>query len=169
MRWKPTILGGLTVVGLIAFAAAQTTPIFNWLGTETFRITLGSGSGVNIDLNTVRSTMSASPLGATTIANVSPLGGVPTFGTLLATGAITTVNVTMPNPANDGQRVCITNGTGSNFSSNTNVATVPSGGVQTQTMAVAVASASVNAGVSACWVFKLNPGSTSTGVWYRTV
>ncbi len=167
--WKRLILGVGVALGLTALVLAQTTPIYNWLGTETFRITLGSGSGTSIDFNTVRSTRSASPLGAIAIANVSPTGAIPTFGTLLATGTITTLNVTMPNPSNDGQQVCITNGTGSNFSSNTNVATLPSGGTQTQTMAVAVSSASINAGVSACWVFKLNPGSTTTGVWYRTV
>lgn len=156
----------LLIAGAVGLALAQSTPIYTWLGTETFRITLGSGSGVNIDLNTVRSTVSASPVAATTTSNISPTGAMPLLGTLYATGAITTWNNTFPNPANQGQKWCLANSTGTDFTSNTSIGVAPSG-TQTQTMNTTFQAQTIAAGASACWIFRFNAGSTTTGVWFR--
>lgn len=168
MWWKRTILGALTALGLTALVWAQSTPIYTWLGTEILRITLGSGTGVNITLDQIRNSTGASPLGATTTANVSPTGQMPSFGYLYATGAITTLNITLPNPVNQGQFVCVANSTGSTFTTNTTVAALPSGGTQTHTMNTSFNAQTLNAGSSACWTFAFTGTSTTTGVWWRT-
>ena len=156
---KRLLLGICAGLGLTALVLAQTTPIFNLLGTETFVVTLGSGSSIPVQLNVVRNSA-----GVTTVATGTTVNSVPTLATsyLVAIGAITTWGVTLPNPANDGQLFCVTNGTGSTFSSNTSVtaATTP----QSQTLAQSYSSQSLSAGASACWSYV---GPTNTGIWYR--
>lgn len=157
------VLGVLVLAG--AFAFAQTNPLYRWIGTETFTITLGSGSGVPITLNSVHNTVGVSPIGAGTTVNVSPSGFIPTVGHLVATGAITTWNVSLPNPSNHGQKVCLSNATAADFTTNTNVGAGT--GSQTQTMnAGSTATAqTIAAGASACWVFYMT--SNTAGTWYR--
>ena len=156
-------LGGLLLAGAIAIA--QTNPLYRWIGTETLRITLNSGTGVTIDLNSVHNTVGVSSIGAGTTVNVSPSGAIPTVGNLVATGAITTWNVSLPNPSNHGQKVCLSNGTGSDFTTNTNVGAGT--GTQTQTMNTGGTATGITiaAGTSRCWVFQMT--SNTAGTWYR--
>lgn len=156
----------LLLAGAIGLALAQTTPLYNWLGTETLKLTLGSGSVVETNLNMIRVTRSVSPVSATTTSNISPTGAAPNFGILLATGAITTWNNTFPNPAYEGQEVCLANGTGSDFTTNTSIGVAPSG-TQTQTLNTAFQAQTITAGGRACFVFRFNAGSSTTGVWFR--
>lgn len=155
--------GALVLAGALAFALAQTTPLYN-LNHALMTVNLGlpSGSGITEPISALTNTGGASPVGAGgTVTNAATLNAAY----LIATGAITTWAVTLPNPAYQGSKFCVANGTGSSFTSNTTV-TAPAGGTQTQTLNTTYNSQSLSAGASACWVFYL--GLTgSTGTWYR--
>lgn len=153
----------LVLTTALGWAVAQTTPLYNWThGGTLVNLTLPSGSGVTVPISVLTSTtgLVAVPAGTT----VTTTGNI-NAGYTVAIGAITTWGITLPNPANHGQVFCISNGTGSTFSSNTTV-TAPAGGTQTQSLAQTYSSQSLTAGASACWAFNL--GLTgSTGTWYR--
>lgn len=146
MRKLPT----LAAVGLLcagAVALAQTTPLRDFLGTETLRLTLGSGSVIDVTISQVRNTRGISPVGATTTLNVSPSG---TVGYLVSTGAITNLHVSLPNPADKGQVFFFTNG---DTASVTNANVGVQSGSQTQTMAATYAGQGVGPSSSVGWIY----------------
>ena len=156
---KRILLGVAAALGLATLVAAQTTPLYTLFGTETVVITLESGSSIRIPLNQIRNTMGVSPVGTGTTVNSSPTG---TTGYLIATGAITTWNVTLPNPAYGGQLLNIAADNGVVTTLN---ATVVSG-TQTQTLNTAF-SGTVSPGSPVGWIYRTLPTTPTTGTWFR--
>lgn len=157
---KLLILGAL-MLGLTTPAFAQPAPL-NLTGQETVTVTLLNGSGVAIPISQFRNVIEYTlvPTGTTVTST-----GTPTTGSFIATGAITTWSVTLPNPAYDGQVFTVANSTASAFTTNTTV-TAPAGGVQTQTLAVAYSGQTLAAnGGRASWLYAFT--SPTAGTWYR--
>lgn len=154
---KYLILAALLCAGAIAFA--QTTPLYNLTGNETVVTTLGSGSSIAIPINQIRNTNGVSPIGTGTTVNASPTGAT---GYLVATGPITTLNMTLPNPAYSGQTQFVSSDNGVVTTLNTTVVT----GTQTQTLNTAF-SGSVSPASPAGWVYYTLGTTPTTGTWYR--
>ena len=154
---KLLILAGLLCAGAIAFA--QTTPLYNLTGNETVVATLTSGSSITIPLNQIRNTNGVSPLGTGTTVNASPTGAT---GYLVATGAITTLNMTLPNPAYGGQTQFVSSDNGNITALNTTVVA----GTQTQTLNTAF-SGLITPASPIGWVYHTLSTTPTTGTWYR--
>ena len=146
-----------------AFAALITTlalgqQALNFTGNETWQVNTASGSGASMSLNQSRNTTGYQTVGAGATVASAPTNAV---NNLIATGAITTWNVTLPNPAFDGELFSVVNSTAAAFTTNTTVtaATTP----QNQSLAVAYSGSTLTAnGGSAEWQFQL-----SNLTWYR--
>lgn len=151
------------VLGLIAPGAllAQSPNLLNLTGLERVRIVLQNGSAVEAGLNHIRNSAGYALVGAgATVNSTATLAS----GNLIATGAITTWNVTLPNPAYDGMVFGVSNSTAAAFTTNTTVTAVA--GQQTQTLAVAYSGQTLAAnGGRALWQFSGPTGTT--GTWYR--
>lgn len=147
----------LALAGAIGFALAQSTPLYNLLGTETQRITLGSGSGITIPISQIQNTQGVSPIGAGTTVASSPTG---LSGILVATGSITTWDVTLPNPAYNGQVVTVVADNGTITTLRVTASTSP----QTQTLNSAF-SQSLTATSPVGWAYKAT--SSTVGTWFR--
>lgn len=159
MRKFATILG--LVLGLFAGVLALAQPVYNWTGTETLKATTNFGTIADISLNQVRNTHGYSTVATGTTVTSTPTSAV---SYLVAIGAITTWNITLPNPAQDGFLFNACNGTGSNFTSNVTV-TANASGTQNQTLAQSFSSQSINAGVCAAWLY--TSSVATAGTWYR--
>ena len=110
-----------------------------------------------VTLNQARNAVGHALVAAGTTVTSAPTNAV---AELIADGAITTWNITLPNPAYDGEQFIAANGTGSSFTSNVTVtaATTP----QNQTLAQSYSSQSISAGASAQWAFDF-----ASLTWYR--
>jgi hypothetical protein len=162
---KKLLLLGALALGLIAPAFSQTLPRPGSLtGTEQLKSTCNNGSGCNIIFNHVRNTAGYLLVPTGTTVNSTPNWYA---SQLIATGAITTWNITLPNPAPDGMQFSITNGTGSAFTTNTTV-TAPAGGNQAQTLNATFAGQTLASFGSASWQFTCTVVTNcSAGTWYR--
>jgi hypothetical protein len=158
MRIKPLILGVAAALGLSALVVAQTTPLYNLSGLSTVVVTLESGSSIRIPLNQIRNTMGVSPVGTGTTVNVSPTG---TVGYIVSTGAITTLNVTLPNPAYSGQQFILASDGGTITTARVTASSSP----QTQTLTTAFASTVNTSPVG--WIYYTLPTTPTTGTWFR--
>jgi len=157
---------GAHTLGLLApiagYAQSVPTPA-NYTGTELLRLTTNAGSAGQVTMNHVRNTM-----GYLLVATGGSITSNPTWyqSNVVATGAITTWAVNLPNPAPGGMMLRVTNSTAAAFTTNTTVAT--KAGSQTQTLAVAYASQTLAAnGGNAIWQFACTNANCTTGTWYR--
>lgn len=155
MRKLLTYAAGLLCAGVM-FALAQTTPIRNFTGNETMRLTLGSGSAIDVTLSQVRNTRGISPIATGTTVNVSPSAVV---GYLVASGAITTLNVTLPNPADKGQLFYIANG---HSAALTGINAFASTGTQTQTLNASYSSQTLSPSSAVGWIYDYDNSK-----WFR--
>lgn len=159
---RKLILGTLAGLAYIGAAFAQTVPTpAPYSGAEQLRCTTAAGSACNMLMNHVRNT-----LGYLLVSTGTTVNSTPTWyqASVVATGAITTWGITLPNPAPDGMIFSISNSTASAFTTNTTVtaASTP----QTHTLAVAYASQTLAAnGGRAIWQYVAT--STTAGTWYR--
>lgn len=162
----------LLALGLLAFAAsgialAQVPALFlsSPTGLEQIDVLVPSTGTVvtspqkiTVTLNQVRNSTGHALVAAGTTVTSAPTNIVDN---LIAIGAITTWNVTLPNPAYDGELFAVVNGTGSSFTTNTTVtaATTP----QNQTLANSFSSQTLAAsGGSAEFTFDF-----ASLTWYR--
>ena len=138
-------------------------------GGQGIQITAPTGSeqvtviGVSPQFEWVNIAQLRNATGYQTVATGTTVTSTPTYlvDNLIAIGAITTWNVTLPNPAIDGEIFSVVNGTGSAFTTNTTVtaATTP----QNQTLANSFSSQTLAAnGGSAEFTYV-----ASTATWYR--
>lgn len=150
---------GFLLAGALGWALAQSTPLYNLLGTETQQITLGSGSGITIPISQIQNTMGVSPIGAQATVVTSPTG---LQGYLVAQGSITSWNISLPNPAYQGQQLFAVadNGTITTLQVTTQT------GPQTQTLNSPF-SQTLTATSPVGWTFAFNNGSSTTGKWFR--
>lgn len=153
------IAGAILALALAGGAIAQQLTFYNLTGAETFVVSIGGigGQSTYATINQVRNSSGHQLVATGTTVASAPTNAV---GNLIATGAITTWNVTLPNPAFDGEVFSVVNGTGSSFSSNTTVTatTTP----QNQTLAQTYSSQTLSAGASAEWQYDY-----ATLTWYR--
>lgn len=159
------LLVGALLLGLTAPLAAQSVPTPGSLsGTEQLHATFNSGSGGSILLNHVRNTA-----GYLLVAGGGTVTSNPSWynSQLIATGAITTWSVNLPNPAPDGMQLSLSNSTAGAFTTNTTVQTIA--GKQAQTLAVAFANQTLAAnGGSAGWQFTCTVvANCIAGTWFR--
>jgi len=167
---KKWLIGSLAAAGLAALALsalAQVPGLFiaSPTGLEQINVLVPSTGTIvtnpqiqTVTLNQIRNATGHALVPTGTTVTSTPANVVDN---LIATGAITTWNVTLPNPAYDGELFAVVNGTGSSFSSNTTVtaATTP----QNQTLANAYSSQTLSAnGGSAEFTFDL-----ASLTWYR--
>jgi hypothetical protein len=158
-------LGALVFAGCIA-ALAQVPGLYiaSPTGLEQINVLVEStGTAVtNPQIQTVTINQVRNSSGHALVSTGTTVTSTPTniVGNLIATGAITTWNVTLPNPAYDGEMFQVVNGTGSSFTSNVTVTagTTP----QNQVLAQSFASQSISAGAAAEWTFDL-----ASLTWYR--
>ena len=155
---KRILLGVAAALGLATLVAAQTTPLYTLFGTETVVITLESGSSIRIPLNQIRNTMGVSPVGAGTTVNASPTG---TVGYIVSTVAITTLHLSLPNPAYAGQQLFLASDGGTITTANVTTLASP----QTQTLNTAFSSTVNTSPVG--WIYHSTPSAATTGRWYR--
>lgn len=157
---------GLAVVVVSGIAIAQVPGLFiaSPTGLEQINVLVPStGTAVTspqittITVNQIRNAVGHALVATGTTVTSAPAN---TVGCLVADGAITTWNITLPNPAFDGESFCAANGTGSTFTSNVTVtaATTP----QNQTLAQSYSGQSISAGASAQWIFDY-----ASLTWYR--
>ena len=164
-RWRAAAaLSGIIVAG---YALAQTPALFltTLTGNEQINVIQPATGTVvtnpqilTVTANMLRNTTGYALVGTGTTVTSTPSASV---NELIATGAITTWNVTLPNPAADGQLFEVVNGTGSAFTTNVTVTagTTP----QNQTLANTFTSQTLAAnGGSAEFSFVL-----PTLTWYR--
>lgn len=125
-------------------------------GTEKIELWNPSSAYSNyVTLNTIRNTTGYQTVGTGGTVNSTPTNAV---NNLIATGAITTWNVTLPASPADGQLFAVVNSTAAAFTTNTTV-TANAG----QTLAVAYASQTLGAnGGGAEWQYQ-----ASNTTWYR--
>ena len=148
------------------WAAAQVPGLFiaSPTGLEQINVLVPSSGTIvtNPQIQTVTLNQARNAVGHALVAAGTTVTSVPTnaVAELIADGAITTWNVTLPNPAYDGEQFIAANGTGSSFTSNVTVtaATTP----QNQTLAQSYSSQSISAGASAQWAFDF-----ASLTWYR--
>lgn len=158
--WKRIALGAIAAtLGLTALVIAQTTPIYNLLGTETAVFTLGSGSSIPVPLNQIHNTQGSSSLGAATTVVASAAGNT---GWLIARGSITTLDVSLPNPAYRGHQLYIVPATGTitTLRVSTQAGTLP--GSQTDQSIVGVKQQQVLAGSAVGFMY-----NTTLNTWFR--
>lgn len=161
--------GDRLVESILSTAAQQNCglfgcPITSPLGTEIIPaypiMANGQPAAVtaSVTLNQVRNATGHALVATGTTVNSTPTNIVDN---LIATGAITTWNVTLPNPAYDGELFAVVNGTGSSFTTNTSVTvgSTPQAQVLPQTYSGQTLAAN---GGSAEWTFDL-----ATLTWYR--
>lgn len=162
---KKHLLIGALLLGLISPALAQVLPRPSSLsGTERLKATCNSGSYCDPQVNHIRNTA-----GYLLVAGGTTVTTTPNWyaAQVLATGAITTWVVNLPNPAPDGMQFSITNGTGSTFTSNTTVQ-APAGGNQAQTLNASFASQSLTSFATAGWMFTCTVvANCAAGTWFR--
>lgn len=115
------------------------------------------GSGVYVTSDQIRNAISHTLIPTGTTVTTSP---VNLNGLVIATGAITTWTVNLPNPAFKSEHITIANGTGSNFTSNVTVTALTT--PQNQTLAQSFASQSISAGSSVEFQYDYN-----SLTWYR--
>jgi hypothetical protein len=155
-NWK-LLAVGVAIAALTATLAIGQQPL-NFTGNETWVVNTASGSGVPISLNQARN-----GTGYQTVAGGGTVASTPTnaINNLIAIGAITTWNVTLPNPAFDGELFSVVNGTAAAFTTNVTVTVVNT--PQNQTLFGAFTSNTLLAnGGGAEWQFQL-----SNLTWYR--
>ena len=156
----------LGLAALCGIAIAQVPGLFiaSPTGLEQINVLVPSTGTVvtspqitSIPVNQIRNAVGHGLVAAGTTVTSAPAN---TVGCLIADGAITTWNITLPDPAFDGENFCVANGTGSSFSSNTTVTatTTP----QNQTLAQSYSGQSISAGASAQWIFDY-----ASLTWYR--
>jgi hypothetical protein len=159
------VLSLAAMLGL-GFALAQVPGLYiaSPTGLEQVNVLVESTGTIvtNPQIQTVTLNQIRNASGHSLVATGTTVTSAPTnvVGNLIATGAITTWNVTLPNPAFDGEVFQAVNGTGSTFTSNVTVtaATTP----QSQTLAQSYSSQTINAGAAAEWTFDL-----ASLTWYR--
>lgn len=152
---RPLLFGALLLA--LGLGAALAQPFTSFSDGTTVKGTTGFGSIIDIPVRQIQNGVGFNSVAAgTTVAST----GDNTQGYLVAIGAITTWSATLPNPAYSGQKWCITNGTGSAFTTNTSVTALTT--PQNQTMAATFASQTLAAGSSACWLYR-----QTDRVWYR--
>lgn len=163
------MFGALGIVAAIAAGTAVLAQIPGLFiasptGLEQINVTVPStGTAVtspqiaSITVNQIRNATGKLLVGTGTTVTSTPTNAT---GCLIATGAITTWNITLPNPAYDGEDFCVTNGTGASFTTNTTVTAAAT--PQVQTLAQAFSAQTVAAGASVQWIFDL-----PTLTWYR--
>lgn len=165
---KGLIAAALLVGGWLAAAALAQVPglfIASPTGLEQINVLVPStGAAVtspqitSITVNQIRNSTGHALQGTGTTVASTPSN---TVDNLIATGAITTWNVTLPNPAYDGELFAVVNGTGSSFTSNVSVTAGTS--PQNQTLANSYSSQTLaSGGGSAEFTFDL-----ATLTWYR--
>lgn len=153
--WNRILCGVIgATLGFIALVVAQTTPIYNLTGRETVKVTLLSGSAIDIPLNQIRNTQGISPIGAATNVAVSPTG---TLGWFIVQGNVTTMDVTLPNPAYRGQQLFVT----ADGATITTLRVKASSGTQTQTLNTAFLQ-SVLSNSPVGWMY-----SDAESTWFR--
>lgn len=158
------LAGALFMFGV---AVAQVPGLFiaSPTGLEQINVLVPSTGTVvtNPQIQTVTLNQIRNATGHALVATGTTVNSTPTnvVDNLIATGAITTWNITLPNPAYDGEIFAAVNGTGSAFTSNTSVTagTTP----QNQTLNNAVSSATLAAnGGGVEFTFDL-----ASLTWYR--
>jgi hypothetical protein len=151
---------------LVALAIAQVPGLYisSPTGLEQINVLVESTGTVvtnpqiqTITLNQARNAMGHALATGTGTTTSTPAN---TVAALIGTTAITTWNITLPNPAFDGESFIAANGTGSTYTTNVTVTagTTP----QNQTLAQSYSSQSISAGASAQWIYD---GAALT--WYR--
>lgn len=147
---------GLTTLAIAQTSTAIPTP-GAFTGTEKIRCTANSGSACEILLNHVRNTV-----GHLLIPTGTTVTTIPNWyqANIIATGAITTWAVSLPDPAPDSMVFTVVNGTGSSFSSNVTVTAQST--PQAHVLAQTYSSQTIAAGASVEWQFDL-----ATLTWYR--
>jgi hypothetical protein len=140
----------------IALGQAGWYQITSPVGTEKVEVNNGVSAYQNyVTINQIRNATGYLTVGTGGTVNSTPTNVV---NNLIATGAITTWNVTLPSSPTDGQLFAVINSTGSAFTTNTTV-TAPGGA----TLAVAFASQTLAAnGGGAEWQYQ-----ASNTTWYR--
>lgn len=157
MKHKRWLLGG--AVALLAAAAwAQVPTTQSYTGNEIVRVALpGGGSDTAAPLFVLRSGENHTLVAAgTTVATTVPA----TSGIVLATGAITTWNITLPTAPYGGERVII-NCPGGTVSTLSISATLPTGVAIVGTNPTSCTSGGAISNGSA-WQY-----SASANTWYR--
>jgi hypothetical protein len=155
---RKLLLGGALLSALVVGAVAQTIGTFNLTGSEVILGQAGGpgGTGIFIPSYVLRNSRGISTIAATTTLNLSATATIDRY---IATGAITTANVTLPRTPYNGQQwswVC----PGGTTSTLTISANAPSGVTVVGLTAGNCTSASpMGAG------FTYN---TATNTWYRT-
>jgi hypothetical protein len=151
---------GAALAALATLALAQQLTQQSLTGNETWTVSTGGpgGSGFFVTVSQMRNTTGYQTVGAGATVASAPTSAV---NNLIATGAITTWNVTLPNPAFDGELFSVTNSTAAAFTTNTTVTASTS--PQNQVLAVAYSAQTLAAnGGGAEWQFQL-----SNLTWYR--
>lgn len=163
---KKLLLIGAALLGLIGLAVAQVPGLpAVWTGNELIRLTTVAGSTGNTTYNHLRNSVGYS---VTTATGAATFTANNQTSMLIVNSAPTTLAVSLPNSAYDGQNFCVSNATAAALTTNVTV-TAPVG-IQTQTLAVAYASQTLAAnGGRACWLFAATNATGSTGTWYRSL
>lgn len=159
MNLKHKLLMGATALALIVSAAyAQTLITQNLTGNEIIEFTVGGPGGTygNTTINALRNAQGYLTVAAGTTVNTT----VPaTASRVIATGAITTWNITLPTSPYDGEVVEVACPGGSATVAMT--ATLPTGVVIVGTAFTACTSGGVGAN-TAEWQYAKTPNT-----WYR--
>lgn len=158
MKWKRILLAGAVFTALASgLAIAQSIAVSNLAGTELIRGQLGAGgTGIFIPDYVLRSGQNYQLVATgTTIATQAAI----TSGALIATGAITTWNITLPANAYDGQTLVVTCPGGDTTTLSIAASTTPSGQTIVGTNPTSCTAATPT---SSTWQYAF-----TTKVWYR--
>lgn len=151
------LLAGAVIAALAATAWAQGVTFQNLTGNEAVLIQLGGpgGSSAFTTVNALRNATGyiAVPTGGTVNTTIPT-----TASRAIATGAITTWNVTFPTAPYDGQMVQVSCPGGTSTVAMT--ATLPSG---VSIVGTAFTTCTTGGAATAEWIY-----STAANVWYRT-
>lgn len=167
LTMKKWLIGaGLGLLALCGVAYGAATPgagipglfIASPTGLEQINV-YGSGPQIEtVYLNQIRNAAGHQLVATGTTVTSAPPNSV---GYLIAKGTITTWNVTLPNPAYDGELFSVANGTGSAFTSNVTV-TANASGSQAQVLNTSYSGQSIAATSSVQFQFDL-----ASLTWYE--